>query len=337
MLLGYVLSKKDLEDVEQLLKVTKAINNRYKKLYELEIANQKDSDEFSNNIMYLTLATEVEDQIYERMNLTSEKCLTVLENVLEYDDSDGYTISDMDMLLSRTEFNRVIKRITTKLLDIYKMDINTMGLLHPEMKMMLDNSDMTEGAKMDSISLGKKVEEEFDYHVLNRFIYFVQTVIDDKTYHFFRDGLMRIKYNVAILNKDIELEMITSKFDICDFSKDNFDLPVTALKIKEKVYNLIKNTYGKLKVEPQMVELLKMSDLDYNDKDNAIAGILKQAYMESWFSLLDEDTISDINYNFHSAIENNNYINEHQDDKISIGIIMEAFNKRRKRDKLLHR
>lgn len=337
MLVGYELTKKDLEDVERLLKVTKSVNSRYEKLYELEVTNQKDSDEFNNNIMYLTIATEVEDQIYERMALTSEKCLTVLENIIGYDECENYTISYMDMLLSNIEFDRVLRRITIRLLDIFKRDKNSLELLSPKLKIMLNDWNMTEEAKMDVVFLGQKVEQEIDYHVLDRFIYFVQTIVDDKAYNPFKNELTKSKYDIAILNKDIELKMITNKFVVQDLSKDNFDLPATTLKVREGVYNRIKNTYGKLRVEPQMIALLETSDFDYNDKNNAVASILKQAYMESWFSLLDEDTISDINYNFHSVIENNNYISKYPNDKISTGIITEIFNRRRKRDKLLHR
>ena len=61
------MNKIDRELINKVIELTKKILKIYNNLYELELNNQKDSLEYQNNIKYLDLLIEMENNLYPKI------------------------------------------------------------------------------------------------------------------------------------------------------------------------------------------------------------------------------------------------------------------------------
>ncbi len=327
----YKLRQSDYEQIEAVIKITSSIDILYRRLYDLEINNQKDTDEYKKILEYLDISLEVEKGNYEKMNLSANKCVLIINYLLEQRMSSDPK-SDLETIILQEDFNRVIRRVISILGSKVLNDHSELQRMIPsqliEMLQYLGLQNANE-LVMESIQSSVIMRQAFEKETLNTFLLFLQEVLEDKNYLSFRNRLLKAKYDIIFVNKDIESEMLISNFNVMNFL---FNSKITAdfLSLDSNLYKILKNGYGVKISTYQIAELLELSDMDYSSQNTALASILRQLYMRSGFLLLDDEVISDVNYEFHEFVENPNYLNKHKEDKISISVIIQAFRKIKK-------
>ena len=179
----------------------------------------------------------------------------------------------------------------------------------------------TQDLVLNSVKNYVIINQALKNETLNTFLVFLKEASADKQYIKFRNKLLKVKYDIIFVNKEIETEMLISNFDVMNFM---FDSEITAdiLNFDDNLYNILKRDCGLDISTYQLLELLEVSDTDYDNEKNNIVAILRQAYMKSGFLLLDDNDLSDINYEFHELIEESY---DSKEDNISISLIIKTF------------
>ena len=104
----YKLSQRDYKIITEIIKITSSIDTIYRKLYNLEINNKKDSNEYKELLGYLDISLEVEKKYYNKINFN--KCKLIINYLLE-ERMPCDPNSDLETIILQGNFNRVIRRI----------------------------------------------------------------------------------------------------------------------------------------------------------------------------------------------------------------------------------
>ena len=123
------LEQIDIEILNKLLEISKKILKIYKNLIKLELNNQKDSDEYKKQAVFLEICLETEEEYYKKINLNN------IYNYIEYSDrgnlfknfSDYDILVDdfSDLLFAKRVYNRLNKIATDKLINTYQDGLPT--------------------------------------------------------------------------------------------------------------------------------------------------------------------------------------------------------------------
>ena len=101
------LNKEEEKEIKILINSVKNIDLLYKKIFELEIKNKKDSNEYKEMVEYLKLAKDMEDNIYKRNSLDIIKSI----KWLKYLSKEIKLKNDIDYLAFQDYEKKITKRI----------------------------------------------------------------------------------------------------------------------------------------------------------------------------------------------------------------------------------
>lgn len=181
------LSKYELNNYENLKKVSLAIGTIYKNLTNLEKNNQRDTIEYEKNLNYLMIALEVEEDIYSKVlgnSILINKVyddINKTKNLAEVDVNFDYVyLPENDKALIR------IKEIIAK--TIYK-----------------ENS-------FDEISILSELYDALNMEILTNFLIENEKKLENDLNKEQRDLLIEFKYNLAFVNKKFEKKLLKTKF-----------------------------------------------------------------------------------------------------------------------------
>ncbi|MDD4036536.1 MAG: hypothetical protein PHS45_04365 [Bacilli bacterium] len=331
----YILRKQDYEFLRELVKITSSIDKLYKKLYELDLKNQKDSDEYIKTLDYLSIAIDTEKWQYNKIDLTHNKCTALVEHILRDRLPDDF-LSNSKSITMQHDNDRVMSRILVNLINRVGFDYQGIknslpsGFLNlfkifdmPEFELLI-----IESAYKD-LELKKALEED----LFNMFLLFIDEYLNNSKYSSFKSTLLKNKYNILFINSNIEANMLGESFNICNLINLRSEGMADHLEIDKNLFYFLKNLFGIEVVNYQIDELLEISDIDYADENKAVTSILRQGLMRSAFMFMSAETINDVNYDFHEYVDNPNYKG---DTSISESVIIEAFRKI-KRDRAKHK
>ena len=333
----FAIKPDDLKLFNNLKKTTTTIESIYKKMYELEINNKSEDDSYFELINLLKSLVETENDLYKQINLDYNKAISILKYITNNKVSRDF-ITDFDSITSLDFNNRVYRRILATLM-IY-ITSNKQFI-----KDYLDD-DYLNFIKQNSKKEPYKLAVETSYldtilrnflckDLLTGLLTFLQDNIDisneydrskeKQLYLDCRDDLIRTKYFISFINKDVESDMISNNFviseKICLDSKDKSDKH----KIDPTLYNIVRTSTGISVSNKQLYDILEINNFHYYDSELATSVILKQCLMRSAFLLLNEDVLSKINYKYHYYIESNNYLSKHPNNSISEDIVSKGF------------
>lgn len=323
----YKLVNKDFEWLERITQTTISIEALYKKMYDLEINGQKDTEEFSTLMEYLTIAIDVEDKVYNDANLNYSKCVALTEYIIN-DKLPSEYLNDTESIMLQDYNNRVSRRILNILMHKVISDYNSVKEVLPrELIGVMEQLGMPNPEQLVSQAIYSSVElqKAFEKDILNGFLAFLQEFINKKDYYSFRKYLVRSKYNTAFINKDTEIDMRNNRFEIPETFYTNSSFIADLTQTDLELFELLKNSYGTREANQQISEIIEMNDMDYSDPTKATTSILRQCLMRAAFLLMSDEVISDINYEFHQFIEDKNYLERHHKDRISEQIVVSCF------------
>ena len=318
-----------LKQLERIIKVTYSISNLYKKLYELEIKGLKNNEDYQKYLNYLKVVLEIEKKYYNKDRLDT-KTMYIMSDFLE--NVTGIDEYNIEMLVNeKQEEPSIIARIQSNLFlectNNYN-DINNF-LLEEELKILEDYY------RQNSIGfISFDVFSKFEFYVEKdfkiAFLYFLEKFIRTSSYSNVRERLIENKYKFIFMNKDIEDLALENEFNIDEIFKSNFDALKQYLKVDTDTVAKIKNNYTEIYYLNYVSKLLGIDDIDYNENKNFILSILAQCFIRASFTLMSEDLIDKLNYNFHECVQRNDYLDKNSNNEISQNLIIECFKKIRK-------
>lgn len=317
---NFNITKKDLEQIEAILRNNKNIQRLYDKLSELEVQRKKNTKEFKDLLNYISIVIEVEDKLYNEANLTPEKTLSWIKFLKRIKDKDNIII------------RRILNNLFQKLTNNYNILIN------------LPNKELSNVLKICGINLtdqnSKKEEvckcilikesiQKDSYHI---FISFLQEETNNPKQKKFNEHLIKSKYEAIFQNKDIELFTLKNNFDLPNNPYIFSPIIKDIYNINPKLYTNIKDIIGSKIVSTQIYKILEIKDEEYNNINIVASQIIRQCMIKSYLTLMSDTKISDVNYELHELIEDKDYEELYPNHNISENIIINLF-KSIKKDK----
>lgn len=323
----YILTKNDYEQIEKIIKTSLSIETLYKRLYALELDGKKDTEEYKINLDYLSIAKEVEEKEYSDFNLTEEKA-KAWANYLLSDKLPSTFLQNVDSLVEQNYANITLRRILSNLINITEESVLKDQLPKELVDIMkLVGIDDADKVISDAAISCSELRRAFEVDLINAYLYILNEQIE-KNNHFkeSKECLMSAKYNAIFINREIENQMLFREFSIPELVYFTSKIIADKDNMKDDMYKHLRNEYGKVYSVKQISEMLEIGDLDYNNVSLATTSLLRQCLMRASFLLMSDDSISDVNYNFHEFIEDERYLKNHRYDKISEQLIINCFN-----------
>lgn len=322
----YKLQNEDYELIQKIIKITNLIENLYKKLYELEINNKKDSNDFKNYITNLKNTIKIENKIYKEANLDYLRSYALANYILNFKLPDNF-LDDIESIMKQDYNNRVLRRILNVLYHNIVYDNKMYKEKIPsELLDLMKNADISniDSIVNESIYSNIELRKAFEKDILSGYLVFLQEYINNSYYKAFENEFIFNKYNTSFINKIIENDIINDNFNIQNTFYINSRLIADLTETDLELYEYLKNDYGLDECAKQIAKLIKMSDKEYNDKKNIITSLLRECYIRSTFLLLNDESILDINSDFHDFIESDEYV-KNGNNYISEGSIIKCF------------
>lgn len=308
----YKLQNEDYELIQELTKIDTIIELIYKKLYELEINNKKDSNDFKNYLNSLKNIIKVENKIYKDANLNHIRSFALANYILDYK-LPVHFLNDIESLMTQDYSNKVLRRIMNILYHNIVFDNKMYKEKFPsELLELMKNIGISDIDSIVNESIHSNIElrKAFEKDTLNGYLVFLQEYINNEYYKAFKINFTHNKYITSFVYKNVENNMISDNFNIQDTFYINSRLIADLTNINLKLYEELKNDYGLEECTSQISKLINIKDSEYNDRKNIITSLLRECYIRSTFLLLNDETILDINSSFHDFIESKEYLRE---------------------------
>ncbi len=253
-----IITKQEKTIFQELFNLNKKIIKLYGNLTTLEYRHLVDSIEYKNNIKYLSLCIELENELYQKLNYQK------INVYLDYLQEALYeNVSDYDVICCDFEDLLPHKRIYNRLFDTKK------SLFIKDIQKEDNNS-----LKSQKIMIANNIHEDF----LTLFIFFLNNYIQDYVYNEYRKDLIKAKYQVYFLNNQLEKMFLNNSIQdniiSCFSMADLFDFEET------ETNNIICNYINKY-IKKYISSLLKITDNMYQDYDNTIQSLFFQALIKT--------------------------------------------------------
>jgi len=319
---NYNLTKTDYNEINNLIKLTQLIDDLYVKLYELEINNKKETPEYKKFIGYLNILLEKESNKYKEYNLTVSKCSGWVNYLLD-DKLPESTQFDFKISLNQDYSYRAIKRILNRLLNI----IESSKIYNDTISNDLKNDIGKRGIKLSeeainhSVTSSVRMRKSLEFDIHNLYLSLLEGKINDGVYKSIKNDLIHSKYNFSFMNKDIEIGMVANNFKIDPTLYIGSKMVSQLQYIDESLYNFFKDSYGIKMLMEQIVELLKIEDEDYNNRNKLTTSILRQNLINAILLTISDEIINDIKKEYKEMIETDFYALNPISNDMSKGLI----------------
>lgn len=324
----YELRTNDFVLIDKLLKKASSIDEVYNKLYELEIAGKKETDEYKKLLEILSATINEENKIYEEAILTYSRCVAILNFLLNKKLPKNF-LSNMESIMQQDYSNRALRRTAGVFVHKIIEDCESVKEMVPDD--LLDFMEEMGASNPDTlvshaIYSNIELQKAFEKDILNGFLTILQENIEIDAFKIYREFLIASKYNVAFINKSIEPEIINNHFNIQDTFYINSRIIADLTKTDLELYELLKNSFGINEATKQILKVLEIGDMDYSDSNKATTSILRQCLMRAAFLLIGDDIISEVKSEFVKFVEDKDYLDKHQNDQISKQLVENCFN-----------
>lgn len=268
---NYILTNKDIKELEELIMLTRAVEDLYNKLCILEINHQKDSLEYAKLKDNLLMVLLTEKEAYLSFDLDIRKCDSLIDYICskkllnpDYD-LDGYLFPFEDIAFPQKGdivYKRIINTLYNKscTIELIKKNKEEENIEKAEaMEKYKDYLSGIFGKNFDIKVFEIGNSNDFEYKIacdnrvyldsyktemFNIFISFLTNSNINNNYKNHVKQLTEIKYNIPFLFEEFETDMIARNFDyksllIIDENK-NSEIP----GINKEEYLNKKKLYG---------------------------------------------------------------------------------------------
>jgi len=291
----YRLEKKDYEQIRNITNLTLTIDKLYKKLYDLEIIDKKDTDDYKRILEHLNILIEKENKLYKECNLNSEKCISWVGYLLK-DKSLFALKNDLESIVTQDYNDRVIRRILSVLTKIMEKDHDFVkkmipsDLINTAKELNIPNID-----KMLSFSISNSVEiqKAYEKDLYSTYLLFLNDSIKKENNEKIRNNLINSKYNFSFIDKEIEEDMISNNFEVSDDLYLTSRLTADLFCMNLNLYNSLKDSFNSKISMKQIIELLKISDVEYNDFSKKTTSIVRKSLLKASFLMMSDNKVNE--------------------------------------------
>jgi len=290
----YTLKKEDLNFLQRLIKITKSIQSLYDKLYNLDIAGKKDTEEYNKILDNLDISLDVESEIYIEKEVDIERYKGILKYI-KNDMLPYFYKSDLENIASQDysymALRRIIKTLETQLR--HKIDESCTNIEIDENSEIAEIFDVIKpyGCKMEDIY---HFEMPIEKDVMNGTLLFLEDAIKDEKYKSITNALKKAKYNITFLNREIESMMLWRGFEPNDKLFLNSDMIMEIYGYDAYQTNVLKSMFGIAKMEDQIEKILQIENEDYSDYKKLSTSKIRECMLRGISLLMDEVAIKKI-------------------------------------------
>ncbi len=319
---NYRFTSDDCNKIVLLVKIAKSIKNLYNNLSILEENGNKDSKDYQQNLNYLKIVSEIEEEKYSNFDKDIIKCIAYINflnknfNISKYNILESTIRKGNDKLIERRIYNNLLDKI----IDNYNLVKDYLNFDVTDLFNIIEEDVFINEKKDDSIS----VVNALNIDTLQSYLYFLDDKINSKMFSSIRSKLISSKYNTLFVNKNLEQRVINNNFNVDNELYISSKLIADVKGIKSNYYELLIENYLLNNVEEQILELLEMGNINYVDSDKVKESVLRECFIKSLLLLLDNDLIEDTMEDFLDNYENSN--EQLTDNDISKEIINCCFN-----------
>lgn len=316
----------DKSDLEELLKVTKSIETLYKKLYRLEISGKYGSKEYQITMNYLKIALEVEHRVYQKMKLSYDKCIRLM-NILNIQNKVDENVFNAEYVLFDTEYCMIDDRILSHLKDILIENKHIFNReFFPSYEFTIEQSLRDEDGQIfaseiiiptdDEILEGIRFDELFNFKINQIFIFFAQRYMKENKNSDFANTLLELKYKLSLFNKKIENKMVFNNFKILKHDIFNKSFSSFSPNEDQDDYDYAFQLYANDLMQEHIDEILEITNYSYYK--NKEAAMIRALYLESILYLYDKNLITTLKdeYNRSMTLEENQKIKKRRSYKL---------------------
>ena len=317
----YELKKEDYEDINSLIMISAQIKDLYDELYRLELNNKKGTTEYKKVIEHLKSSIFVENNIYERIGNSYDKNL----DILAYLNQNGIKFQQYDEELPIFSNNLVVSRILNRLMQNI---ITNQEIIPKELRFLLKENGISYREIMDSFTSSAKVRNSVTSDLINCLLAILEKEPHKK--ESINNSLKETKYMASYLYKNIEDNLIKKEFQIeLNPYVETIIIGQISNWPKEAIQK-IKSLYGIEYYNRIIKSMLLYDDEDLENDKIMTKMIINQAFLRTIFLLLDDNTIMDLNSNFHDLIEEKDMQDIFNTREKSIEMIIDAYRKIKK-------
>lgn len=327
-------------DLSRLFNLGEKIFKLYEELIELEINDQKDTENYQKVLSKLYNATLIERKFYEK--ITSDKAgeLIAMYFSFQIPSFDEY----IDCIYTEKDNSLITARLINKLESIVKNDPND------NEESTLDNEyfDTDEDFKYpeeydeeydeDEDNLNENnfleynkynaLEDAIKKDILNTILVFLNNYINDSNYENIKPELIRYKYLLCYIFPCLESDFIDNSFEVKESLYWGSKLYIDYLKLNENILDVIKSDYAETILFNHcdyLINLLINDIVDNKDKTehlDYVHAISSQIFIRACLLFIDEDTLNDyISYVISEVVDVGS------ENKVLTNVIFDSLNK----------
>lgn len=315
-------NNEDKNELNRLSILSFSILEIYKKLYELEICDMKNSEEYDKCLGYLTTLKNIENDYYKKCDFDKNKiCKWYYYIKTSTDMKDNY----LEVLASLDYKNIVICRIKEKIKTI----LNNMNIgCYDTSFINIISKTMTSFDNIVNFFNGcYKLDKYLFNEVDSNYLSYLQEVIDSDNYSHLSSKLIYSKYMLSFVKEDLESSLLGNRFDIVS---DNYIGVFMYLDLynmyKKNDINII-NSLSTYYAFGLIYDLSIIEDSDYYTSVNLeTSSLIYQMFIKSLLLFVDDNAIDSTKENLLKLFNNDEYNSKHSDNRISRQLVINCIN-----------
>ena len=316
----------ELSQIESLLQSSTNISEIYDKLCELEINNQKDSQEYEQLLTKLKKEIDEETKKYKDFKLTYKQCMKYAGLL-----ASQAQIHLFDTKISTTLKNynsRTVRRVLLTLASMIESSEDYQKSIIP--KDVLDSilsiaKDIPKEDFIKGFSNNIKINTTLNTDINSVFLSILEEAISGRANKTYRSQLIQAKYCIAFAHRELETLLLPYKFEMTPYVYINSQIVNELLKEGAMSYDITRFVNLKSKASTEINRLLGIKDQEYTNPNVNVNSIITQCYIRALLSLMTGEEVDDFNQEFHDSIESPEYLKTHPTDRISESAIMYCF------------
>lgn len=253
----YQFSTKDFELLKKLLKVTKNIKLVYNDLYNLEVNNKKNSDEYRELVKTLKYHIKKEEEYYSLISDKIESMYSYMDCLFpngcnEFEEEIEFLKYDKESDILRMRLSNKIN----ELINNYSFEDD---FYDSEEEVYENEEELIDYEK--EYQKGVLIENTIKDDIYSSILVILNKYINNDKYSFVVNKLIEFKYNYSYMHKNAEKSMLDNNFEI------NNDLYIKSILITEMQGKNINDTYDVLTDYIKDIYEMQLRDLVYLIKD----------------------------------------------------------------------
>lgn len=317
------LAKEDYLWLEKMTHLTELIDEVYKNLYECEFCD--DSINFQKNLQHLQILIEEERKRYFQLWSNFQKIPLMIESIVN-SGKIAYQYADIEAIVVQKMNDRVYRRIVAQLEYAFNFQFASCeDKSHLQFLLVLSDPPQVGISLSHELSYHVDMERAYQSDYYSIFLSLLNDYLKKK-----KDStLMKTKYDVSFLNRDIETDMLESHFQINSSYFSRIDWNALLYRLHPNFYAEIVSGDSAEKLQHHIRVLLQLDNRAYEDENMALEVLLRSCFIRAALTMIDDTTFQQIKEIFEDYIQTPQYLFSHRGDDMTSNLVHKCFEKRK--------